>query len=195
VADDLQYRALVIAAREGSRLVPDPVRHLSMRRLAGRSRRIQPHLRRAHQGDLRSPRPRRAADPRRRTGRLPPAVQPRHRRDTDRPRRISPDHRLQSTLTRSLPPARPCLNSEYSTCPSRPDSAGNDGNDGPAGPGSRGRPVLHRARRGSWFAAALAPSPGQCPPTQVDGPGPASPPALSGYLGGGHGATRGWEER
>ena len=44
VADDLQYRALVVAAREGSRLLPDPVRHLSMRRLAARSR-LQPEPR------------------------------------------------------------------------------------------------------------------------------------------------------
>jgi len=41
VADDLQYRALVVAAREGSRFLPEPVRHLSMRRLANRSR-LQP---------------------------------------------------------------------------------------------------------------------------------------------------------
>ena len=38
VADDLQYRALVIWAREGSRLMPEPMRRLSMRRLASRSR-------------------------------------------------------------------------------------------------------------------------------------------------------------
>ena len=38
VADDVQYRALIIWAREGSRLMPEPMRHLSMRRLARRSR-------------------------------------------------------------------------------------------------------------------------------------------------------------
>ena len=38
VTDDLQYRALIVAAREGSRFMPEPVRHLSMRRLAGRSK-------------------------------------------------------------------------------------------------------------------------------------------------------------
>lgn len=38
VTDDLQYRALIVAAREGSRLLPEPVRRVSMRRLAARSR-------------------------------------------------------------------------------------------------------------------------------------------------------------
>lgn len=38
VADDLQYRALVVWAREGSRVMPEPMRRLSMRRLASRSR-------------------------------------------------------------------------------------------------------------------------------------------------------------
>ena len=59
--------------------------HRHVRRLARRARRIQPHLRRPHQGDLRPPRPRRATGPRRRTRRLPAAVQPRHRRDTRSP--------------------------------------------------------------------------------------------------------------